>query len=168
MDNPDPGDLYGQYRQWTFRLEGTKKSRHHLIPRCRWEEAQGFFRRMQIGEIKKGETISLTNERHALWHNLFGIRTPLEIIKLIQRKKIDFRNLNDWQKISWLIIFFDLEAEEACFQAGEFKQRFLKDQQMIEYLVEVVVRYWSPKVFQEFTTEELLYLAALFYKIIFS
>jgi hypothetical protein len=162
MDPTDPDDLYRSYLDWCSRLGGDKKSRHHLIPRCRWEDMQNFIESTRISGLKRGECIITSNERHALWHCLFNIRTPLEIILLIKNQRMDFGRMNEWQIISWLVIFEHLEAKDACFHAGLIQPGRLTDQKTIRRAIELIVRQWSPSIFRDFGIKELLAMAALF------
>lgn len=157
----DPSSLYQRYQDWSYRLGGSRRSRHHVIPRCRWNEVQNFFREQKIRGIKRNECRCVNNENHAHWHHVFGIQTPLEIIYIIHQKKFDLRRLNIWQTIGWLRIFFDLDSKEACFQAVELKPKLITDPKTINYLMEIVIRFWSPKIYREIDFEELLILAAL-------
>lgn len=160
MEKPEPAHLLDLYNGWFYRLNGSKKSRHHLVPRCRWGETHQHLANLGIGELKKGECISTTNELHALWHHLFSCMTPLEIIRQLQMNKFDLRKLNEWQIISWLILFYDLKAEEACCQIGVIQPRLITDRKTIEMMTETVIYCWSPRIFQEFQVKELLAFAA--------
>jgi len=161
MDVVDSAFFYQQYRDWYYRLNGGRRSRHHLIPRCRWSDMHEFFKKYNIRGIKRSECRTVDNEHHAHWHHVFGILTPLEIIHVIHQKKFDLRRFNIWQTIGWLMIFFRFEAEEACYQAQLFEPKILKEPGTIDDIIENIICCWSPKVYNEMDFEELLILAAL-------
>lgn len=166
MEPTDPGVLYQEYMDWYYRLDGGRKSRHHVIPRCRWSDVHEFFKAQKIKGIKRSECKNINNERHAHWHHVFGILTPLEIIHIIHQHKFDLRRFNIWQTVGWLMIFFNFKSEEACYQAQLFEPKIITEPKTIENITENIIRYWSPKLYGEMDFEELLILAALLFFIL--